>query len=350
LVGLASCLDSVAPVESWQSLAAHVRYVGLIVAAHQLSAQERGALAKTAGVILLIWIIDGFAQAAIGTGLRGVSNADRLSGIFGADNLKLGPTLGVLCPIFLCLPEAFGLSGRRLLLAQVLAWSACAALLLLAGSRASWVCFFLISVIFLWRIAKARWRPFALYCGAGLLLCMLAGTSLIRLDARFAARWQRTVALAHIGTIDFALAGRLPIFETAHCIIRAHPINGVGLRAFRYAYPSCAGKDDPWVNRASASSTKVGAAHPHHWLLELTCDTGLLGLFAWCALLFTLARRYQRAASVQREQARPYALALLLMLFPFNTHLALYSAFWGSVFWWLFALCHANLRDTAAHE
>jgi hypothetical protein len=37
------------------------------------------------------------------------------------------------------------------------------------------------------------------------------------------------------------------------------------------------------------------------------------------------------------------SVALAVMVFPFNTHLAFYSAWWGLLFWWLLALWCAAL-------
>jgi hypothetical protein len=36
------------------------------------------------------------------------------------------------------------------------------------------------------------------------------------------------------------------------------------------------------------------------------------------------------------------------MCFPLNTHLAFYSAWWGSLFWWLLALYVAALQKVTA--
>jgi hypothetical protein len=46
---------------------------------------------------------------------------------------------------------------------------------------------------------------------------------------------------------------------------------------------------------------------------------------------------------VARERARPATLALLVTVFPFNTHLAFYSTFWGSVALMLAALYAGSL-------
>ena len=51
-----------------------------------------------------------------------------------------------------------------------------------------------------------------------------------------------------------------------------------------------------------------------------------------------------------RERARPAMLALAVTVFPFNTHLAFYSTFWGGLTLLLAALYAGSLlaRDVAA--
>jgi hypothetical protein len=49
-----------------------------------------------------------------------------------------------------------------------------------------------------------------------------------------------------------------------------------------------------------------------------------------------------------RAQAFPVTVALGVMLFPLNTHLAFYSAWWGLLFAWLLGLWCAALRADAS--
>ena len=42
-------------------------------------------------------------------------------------------------------------------------------------------------------------------------------------------------------------------------------------------------------------------------------------------------RAWAFAAPAARDRARPAAVALLVTVFPLNTHLAFYSAFWGGL-------------------
>ena len=134
----------------------------------------------------------------------------------------------------------------------------------------------------------------------------------------------------------------------------AHPVNGVGVRAFRYAYPEFAQPTDPWVRPASpenvANARAVGASHPHQLLLEILTETGLVGLALWGFASFVLVRVWRQTSSTNRAQAWPYGCALLVLIFPINTHTAMYSSFWAGVLWWLVAMLSAELdgSDEAA--
>ena len=56
--------------------------------------------------------IDAFVQMITGYSLAGAAEAERLSGIFGAGNLKLGPVLAVLSPfVFVAARDALGWRG-----------------------------------------------------------------------------------------------------------------------------------------------------------------------------------------------------------------------------------------------
>ena len=78
-------------------------------------------------------------------------------------------------------------------------------------------------------------------------------------------------------------------------------------------------------------------------MLEILAETGVLGLLLWLAGAAMAWRAWRYADAASRERARPAALALLVTVFPLNTHLAFYSAFWGSVLLLLAALYAGSL-------
>lgn len=339
LAALVSAIDAVAAEKSWTTALASVRLLlfGIGVMALCERAREHGvparSLARALGVAaalpVAIWTIDALVQIASGVSLGGTLDADRLSGIFGADDLKLGPMLSTLAPLLLW---PLLKRSRQLLIGCYLA---VLLVVLMAGSRAGWVSFAVVSLAFAWRLAQGSKRRLAVWLAAGLLVGAVAGLAAHQFSPSFKVRVERTLRAGE-GDADFALAGRVPIFTTAQAMARAHPINGVGVRGFRYAYAEHAQPGDRWVD----PKTGIGAAHAHQLLLELLTETGVIGLLIW--LLGGLALwRVWRQTSNEPIACAPWV-ALCVLLFPLNTHLAFYSSFLGMVLGWLMALACAQ--------
>jgi len=340
--GLVASVDATLPSESLTSSAALIRFAGFCALGAVLSAGQHQRLQLGVALLLMFWIADASVQALTGWSLAGQLSADRLSGIFGADDLKLGPVLAVLSPFIWLAPLPSHVKHQMVL--RTSAWVLLALILLLAGSRASWVIFAVINAVLLIRAALSqnltpvRWgRRVAITGGTAALFFVLAA-GLVQTDARLQARLDRTMQLANPGGVDFALAGRVPIWQTAARMSAEHWVNGVGMRGFRYAYPEFAATNDPWVHTNADTGKVQGAFHPHQILLEISAETGLIGLAAWGLVAWLCFALYFRAQAQTRALALPYGLALLGMCFPINTHLAFYSTFWGSLFWWLLAL------------
>ena len=91
------------------------------------------------------------------------------------------------------------------------------------------------------------------------------------------------------------------------------------------------------------------AHHAHQIVLEILSETGVIGLLLWLSAAAMARRAWRYAAPAAREAAFPAMLALAVTVFPFNTHLAFYSTFWGGVTLLLAALYAGSLlsRETA---
>jgi len=346
-----SAFDAIDPGTAWRKAAAGLRYlpfmwlVAIAVATPQRRALTLGGLAVITG----LWTVDALAQAIVGSsplfwsmdqlkwavsghGLcspQEMAAADRLSGVLGPCNLKFGQVLASLSPFLL-----FAASRR----AGILGWSLVAAavgvVLVLAGSRAAWLTYALVLVFSGWRLIGVR----------GLLACVAVGAvAAVVLTVsvpQVGDRVART-AMAWEGEndgVNQALSGRAQIWAAAACMIEQHPINGVGARGFRDAYPGC--------NPAPATQDVWGAGpalHAHQILLEILSETGILGLLLWLAAVAQAWRAWRFAPPQAREHARPAMLALAVTVFPLNTHLAFYSTFWGGLTLLLAALYAGSL-------
>ncbi len=344
---LFSAVDAIRPGKSWGTVVALLRYVPLgLYACFAIRRENKlRALYTAVAIVLAVWCADAWLQAFTGWSLGGHPEAERISGIFGADNLKLGPTLAVLSPFALwAAHQRWGRPG--LLLASVLVLAP----VLLAGSRSAWLCYGLVLLGFGWREARSAWR-FSLWCAAAALVLVLVGGVAWKTSARFHDRMARTLLVLH-GTdrsLDTALSGRLDIWHAGVAMFAAHPVNGVGVRGFRYAYPHYAPANDHFVVSDEACGVGEGACHPHQLVLEILAGTGALGLLLWLAAVAWAWRAWRQVSELARARAFPASLALGVMLFPLNSHLAFYSAWWGLLFAWLLGLWCAALYVRAEH-
>jgi len=340
---LLSAVDAVAPGKTWGTVAGILRFAPLGVYtcfAMRRPGKVRSLYMATA-VVVAVWVVDAWVQAITGYGLAGASDPERLSGLFGATNLKLGQALSAFAPFLLwAARERWG--RRGLALAFLLALGP----ILLSGSRASWICYAVVALAFLWREAGS-FRRFALACVGAAAVAALAGGVAWQVSPRFQERIAHTLP-AFNGTsagIDAALTGRLDIWTTSVRLFAQHPVNGVGVRGFRVAYPSAAAAGDHFLTVEKCGDGE-GACHPHQVLLEVATETGTLGIIIWLAALVFAARTWWRAGPVARQRAFVPTVSLLAIFFPLNTHMAFYSAWWGLLAAWMFSVwCAALFAD-----
>lgn len=345
LAALLSGLSAVDPGRTWSTIATSLRFLPFALFAGWALRDESDwpQLEAATAAIIGLWILDAYVQIGFGHSLGGAAEAERVSGIFGAGNLKLGPVLATLSPFLLLAARAR--FGRRGL---VLAAACLVAPVLLSGSRAAWVAYALVCLVLAWQETRRPRRFLAVVAAFAVGVAAVASWALHD-SSRFGARVQRTL-LALQGTeaaLDEASAGRISIWRTALAMAAAHPVTGVGVRGFRYDYPDHADADDRFVAETGGT---LGAAHAHQVVLEVLSETGIAGLLLWLAGTFVALRAWWRADAAARARARAPALALVAMTFPLNTHLAFYSAWWGLLFWWLIALHCAALGGARKPE
>lgn len=327
-----SAIDAVDGKRAWREVLLDLRYLPVLWLTAMAVGPRHGRRVVFVGLALitLFWSLDGAVQAITGYSLGGANSSDRLSGIFGADNLKLGLVLATLSPFALDMAaEKFHAPG----------WIATATLLgtviLLAGSRASWLVFAMVLLASGWyRLSR---RQLLLTLGIGLVI----GSALaFSFSSQFESRITRSLAVfsGDRAGLDQALSGRLSIWSAATGMIADHPVNGVGIRGFRDTYAQYASSDDFWLSHG-----QQGALHAHQIVLEILSETGVIGLLLWL-MGFALAwRAWHWSLPPARRRAAVPALALAVTVFPLNTSLAFYSTFWGGVFLLLLALFAGSL-------
>ncbi|GLQ44985.1 membrane protein [Dyella lipolytica] len=337
---LLSAPTAMAPRKSWTTVLALLRYIPLgLYACYAMRGEQRlQRFYAAAAVVIAIWVFDAWMQMLTGWSLRGHAEPERISGLFGADDPKLGPTLAVLSPLALWVArQRWGLRG--LIVASVLVLGP----VMLSGSRAAWICYGLVALLFAWRETGSPWR-FIAACTIGAVLLLAGGGIAWKTSTRFDARMQRTLTALSGNEQDLnqAMTGRLDIWRNSVAMIAAHPLTGVGVRDFRYAYSQYAPSNDHFVV-AENCGEGVGACHAHQIVLEILTETGFIGLMLWLAGVAMAWRAWRRVGAVGRTSAFPVTVSLAVMLFPLNTHLAFYSAWWGLLFAWLLGLWSAAL-------
>ncbi len=212
--------------------------------------------------------------------------------------------------------------------------------ILLAGARAAWITFALVLLWSGWRLLGWK-KLLGVFAFGAVMLALFALAS-----PQVRERVERTTHMltASEEGVDSALSGRARIWGAAACMARHHPVNGVGARGFREAFDAC----DP--ERGEVAAWGEGPAlHAHQLVLEVLSETGGFGLLLWLAGAALAWRAWRYASEAARARARPAMVALAVTVFPFNTHLAFYSTFWGGLTLLLAALYAGSLlgRDEA---
>jgi len=336
-----SSFDSMDPQKSWVTSLASLRFLAAALAMSLLlnasSARER--VLRWTAYLLLFWAADAFIQLFFGRDLFGIAmHPDRLNAMFLKKYQFFGPTLAMLSPLVLE-------HARRQW--RPWAWAVSFALILgavmIAGMRAGWLTMAIVLVIYMVLMLKRENRALRRTIFTIPVLAVIVLAISYFASPLFQERLNVTRAFtsgAEI-SIDASSMERVPIFKTALKMYQQHPVNGVGVRAFPSAYLVYAEPDDVHMKK---SGGKSGATHAHNVVLEVMSDTGTIGLLGLLAAIAFLWVHYRRTTPVERQDAFPFALAVFLILFPLNSHFAIYGTYTSSLIWFLVGLWAASLR------
>lgn len=338
---LLSSIDSVVPEKSWLQTAAALRFLAAALALSVLlaapSAHER--VLRWTAWLLLFWALDAFVQLFFGRDLFGIPmHPDRLNALFYDRYQFFGPTLAMLSPLVL------EHARRRW---RPWAWELAFALLLgavlISGMRAGWLVMALVLAAYTMLMLRRENRELRralltipLLALAVLIVSYLASPLLQeRIDV------SRAFTLGTAQSADTSSMERIPIFRAAILMYRDHPVNGVGVRGYPYAY---IGYAEPGDIHVAKSDGRYAASHAHNIVLEVMADTGTIGLAGLVLAFFFAARQARRATPGERRDAFPFALAVFLVVFPLNSHFAIYGTYTSSLVWYLVGLWAASLR------
>ena len=339
---LISSFDSYMPQKSWVSSIAALRFLAaaLSMAVLLRADSARWRVIRWTSFLLVFWAVDGFVQLIFGNDLFGIAmNPDRLNAMFVQKYQFFGPTLAMLSPLLLEHARRHWPAW-----AWVGAFTLTLGAVLIAGMRAGWLVMGLVLVVYMLLMLRRENRELrkASLSIPVFVLTAIIGSYLV--SPLFQARLEQSLSVTDgsVSALAIASTDRLVIFENSLTMFKAHPVNGVGVRAFPKAYMKFADKDDIHIQR---SGGKSGATHAHNLVLEVMSDTGSIGLLGMLIGFGLVLRFWRSLTSARRTEAFPFAFALTLMLFPLNSHFALYGTYMSSLTWMLFGLWAACIDN-----
>jgi O-antigen ligase len=337
-----SSLDSMDPQKSWVQSLASLRFLAAALAMSLLlsasSARER--VIRWTAFLLLFWAVDAFVQLFFGRDLLGITmHPDRLNALFVKNYQFFGPTLAILSPLVLE-------HARRQW--RPWAWAVSFALILgavmIAGMRAGWLIMALVLATYMVLMLKRENRELR----RTIFTIPVLAVIVIAISYFASPLFQQRLDVTRAFTAGVEMSGdvssmeRVPIFKAALKMYREHPVNGVGVRAFPSAYMVYAEPGDVHIEK---SGGKSGALHAHNLVLEVMSDTGTIGLLGLLAAIGFIWVHNRRITPVERQDAFPFALAVVLVMFPLNSHFAIYGTYTSSLIWFLVGLWGASLRN-----
>ena len=282
------------------------------------------------GIFCLVtfWCIDAIAQILFTIDFFGYPYEERhITGMFYPKNTIAHICAGLSPLCFELIRQKYDQNKTALLLIIPLF-----VIILLSGRRATWIMLAVSVVgylcfIFLGNVKSiiSTKQVFLL----GLVVAVAMG-SIIATHEPTNRRVKLTLGLfsEDYETVNKATAKRLPLWHTSIRIAKDNWINGVGPRGYRHAYPSFAADNDVWKGS--------GQTHPHQLVLEVLTEAGVIGITG-LFVFFLIFYRFIKTTDVD-PPAFPWAWAVIVVIFPVNTHMAFYGAYWSSFFWLLLAL------------
>ncbi len=316
-------------------------FAGLFVLHVMAGEAARRRLLKISAFVLLFWLADALVQLVFHRDLFGYRYLPgRLNALFGEESKRFGYVLAVLSPLLLEFARRYWPRWAQAAVALTLL-----IVILLAGSRAAWIMLFVIFCGYFLIYLRDQPRKALRWLGAGVVGGLAVIVTAYLFYSPFTHRMDTSLLVLKGDTesIDTAISLRLPIWEVALKMYADHPINGVGIRGFRHAYPAYALPDDPFVSPGSTT----GALHSHHLWLEVAAEAGSIGLIGLVAAMGLLVRRWRQSPRAVQRLALPWMLVLAALLFPFNTHVATYSLLMSVLLWLTVALYCAACGDAA---
>jgi O-antigen ligase len=249
--------------------------------------------------------------------------------------------LAVLLPAILEQSRKMAKSNAGLFFAILIA-SMHIGVIILSGSRNALIMLAMAVIgwfIYLLFITRSiNWRRLAIVIAVGVpIVAVLSFVQPTRHDTLI------NVPATDLKALDKISNHRLSLWEAAFRMAQDHWINGIGPRGFRYVY----GDYRPVEGKYNYDYNKKGSTHPHFALLEITAETGLIGLTSILTLLFLLFKKLNRLSDVEKLAIYPWFLGVAIAIVS-NIAKAFYSTFWMTIVLFMIFIGIANI--SGSHE
>ena len=348
---LASVPDAVNSVEAVRKTASLCLYflAGVYVVGAYVRFRDLYWIMAGTSAVCIFWALDALWQFQTGADWFGIPyvEGERLTGVFYSG--RIGYLLASFAPLVF---ETVRRSWRRWWWSPVLLVPYLMTIAL-SGSRASWGALAIATAGYL--LFLVRWSdrppPRGSRWKSGGIAAVVAATVLTGLLSAYAwpggteRIWKvvepRVESLAGLWSDDReqferAVTWRLSIWMTAVNMWSDHWLNGVGPKGFRYAYREYNPEKDYYLQH---DGTNGAAKTPHMQLLEIATETGVIGLLGYVVLAIVFFARLRRLQRNSFISVYPYALTLIVALFPFTGHLGFYGVLSAGLIWWMVIVC-----------
>ena len=330
--GLLSIPTSVAPSKSWGEIVSVVLVglAGLSVLYGLRRQQDHRWLQTGLVIVIAAWIGDGLLQALTGADVFGITPKAEgmINGPFTTNGI-FGIIVAALTPLVLWEP----LKQRQRWAIALL--SGIVVTVILSGQRNN------LLLLALGLIAlSSLWSRRTRLVGAAALVAIAVAVYPFAPTLQQRSNWMissgKEMATSLQGlqdnpgdtksskrlfdSLNRFTSDRAFLVDAGLKMIQDRPLTGVGINAFRPAYPLYA--------QLKPHGHRDKPTHAHNIYLELTAETGLIGLVGLLLAIGLGWRWFALACQERQRMAAPYAATLLVMLFPLTTHTVLFAAFY----------------------